>query len=671
MDIHLSDKDLIFTEFAIFADIGPDDRRFIQERVQFAEYKKGACVYQEGDAPNAFFGVVYGRVMLYTRDRHGARSVLEYLHRGKYFGIISLLTDEQHSVTAEALNDCLLLRIEKKDFDDILRKVPCLALDLSRTLSRRLKRKDIHQKTVFESTIIAVYSSYPHAGKTVYAFNLAVGLSQETGRKVVVLDVVPAGAAHTLPGRIGLDAGCVCDLSDPAQDTLEGVRAFLLHDEGGVDIVCFSYRQDDESACVRRLIGIISLLVNDYHYLVLDMPALCDRQIADILHQSDEIHTLTSPEDYNLKRTHTLIRQLKERGFAENKIRIIINEYAPSSLSLREQEALLDADTYAILPYIDCERTARIIIGEPQAAYSRAVRAIARRVGERRVGLVLGVGAGYGFCHIGVLKVIEEENIPIDVIVGSSMGAVIAGLWAMGSSGEEILRITAGEFREPRHIWNIIDLTLPGLGFIKGKRLQRFLNRHLGGAAFCDTKIPLKIVASDVKRKEPRVFEKGPLVDAIMASCAMPGIFLPFRIKDDLLFDGGMVHPLPTEVLLKDGVRKIIAVNVTPSREDIMRQYEKLKSQVSVTGLRLPFRRGKFIRIKDRFKTNILDIIFSSVEMLQSEVARREAQYADIVLHPDTGGLYWLELHKSREFARRGEEEARRNIEAIRRLIAE
>ena len=159
-----------------------------------------------------------------------------------------------------------------------------------------------------------------------------------------------------------------------------------------------------------------------------------------------------------------------------------------------------------------------------------------------------------------------------------------------------------------------------------------------------------------------------------MASCSMPGVFAPFKFKEEMLFDGGVTNPLPTEPLLKMGVRKIIAVNVTPSREDILGQLAKLKSGTpsgSSQAVRenKPF--GLLGRLKNIFNLNILDFIFSSVEVLQSEVARREGELADIVLHPDTTGLFWLELHKADEFARRGEAEARKNLDKIRQLVNE
>jgi NTE family protein len=204
--------------------------------------------------------------------------------------------------------------------------------------------------------------------------------------------------------------------------------------------------------------------------------------------------------------------------------------------------------------------------------------------------------------------------------------------------------------------------------------LYRFLKKHLGDKTYYDVRLPLKVIASDVRRKEPKILDKGLLVDAIMASCSMPGVFAPFKFKEEVLFDGGVTYPLPTEPLMQMGVKKIIAVNVTPSREDILKQLKKLKTglPLETSGQVQKARRpGLLVRLKDFFNFNIVDIIFSSVEVLQSEVARKEGELADIVLHPDTTGLFWMELHKADEFAKRGEDEARKQLDKIWQLVNE
>ena len=177
--MELIDKRVIVAEIPLFASLKSEDRQFISELATFSEYKKGEVIYAQSAPADAFFCILVGRVVVYSKDSSGEKQILEYLHRGKYFGIISLLTGDPHSVTAQAINDSTLLVIKKEDFDTILARVPQLAIDLSRTLSRRLKRKDIHPKTIFESTIISVFSSYSQAGKSVYALNLSLSMHKE------------------------------------------------------------------------------------------------------------------------------------------------------------------------------------------------------------------------------------------------------------------------------------------------------------------------------------------------------------------------------------------------------------------------------------------------------------------------------------------------------------
>lgn len=662
----------ILDEIPLFFALDRSSRRYIKEKAAIVEYKKGELIYEEGSKPSFFYCVISGRIMVFTGGAEKRHAVLEYLHHGKYFGIISLLTGEPHSVSAKAINDSILLVIRKDDFDFLLKKIPELAIDLAHTLSRRLKNKDIHQKTIFESSVISVFSSYSQAGKSVYALNLALSLRQETKKPIIILDVCLKERTHSLVQRMSIGEGyTVADLSSSGLD-YRGVRDLIVKDRSGIDVLFFNYSSDDES-CIGRLVNIFTLLVNDYNYIILDLPASMDHFVFGALHQSDSVHILTSPETVDLKRTHNLIKRLKDDFvFHESKIKVIINEYKFSKLTHAQQVDLLGHAIYATLPRIEIKASDRLVIDEPGIEYSKTIKRISRQVGDRLVGLALGVGVAYGFCHIGVLKVIEEEKIPLDVIAGSSMGAIIASLWVTGYSADEILKI-AREFKEPKYIWSIIDLTLPFSGFLKGNKLYNLLKKYLGNKTFYDVKLPLRIVASDLKQKEPIVMDKGPLIDAIMASCAMPGVFRPIALKESLLFDGGVIHPLPTEPLFSMGVNKIIAVNVTPSRQDIASQRRQLKDELTRTYEAV--RKRKWFDLKDYFKeklkNNILDSIFSSIEFMQSELAQKEAQLADIVLHPDTQGLHWLELSRADEFVKRGEAEARRNLSNIWKVVNE
>jgi len=668
------DKDnLILKDIPIFSDLSQEEYALVKEKSALREYRKGEIIYSEGAPADNFYCLILGRALVYTRDQEGRETELEYLHRGKYFGIISLLTNEPHSVSVRAVNDCVVIVIPKDDFDIILNKIPRLAINLSQTLSRRLKNKGLHYKTIFESTIISVFSSYSQAGKTVYALNLGLGLRQETKKSVIILDILPQDKEHSLPHRLGIEGEYPkLDLSSAPFTGSGIIRNFILKDHHGVDLACLFYNPEDESF-VRKLVDIMTLLVNDYHYIILDLPSVMDKNIFKVLNQSDLIHLMTSPEPVDLERTRNLVSRLKtEFNFQESKIKVVINEYRFSKLDHQEQRDILAQPVFATLPKIDFGAPDRLILDAPVCEYAKAVRRISRELGDCLVGLALGVGVAYGFCHIGVLRVFEQEKIPVDVICGSSIGSLIASLWVTGKSADEILEITK-EFREPKYIWNIVDFTIPTLGFLKGKKLYGFIKKHLGNKTFYDVKLPLKIIASDVKKKEIRILDKGLLADAIMASCSMPGVFTPFKFREEVLVDGGIVSPLPTEPLLKMGIKKIIAVNVTPSREDILNQYARIKEDIAAIPKAIKKRKWFSIRdyFRNKFKSNILDFIFSSVEMLQSEVAKKEGQLADVVLHPDTQGLFWLDLYKSEEFAKRGEEEARRNLGKIKQLVNE
>ncbi|MFA5362909.1 MAG: patatin-like phospholipase family protein [Candidatus Omnitrophota bacterium] len=677
-------KHYILKEIPLFADLSEREWDFIDKKTSLAEFRKNQIIYKEGSSPSGFYCIIFGRVVVYTDDRKGSEKILEYLSRGKYFGIISLLTGDPHSVTARAVNDCLILYMPKEAFMSTLKRIPRLAIDLSQTLSRRLKRKDVHQKTIFETTIISVSSASAKANRASYVTNLALSLKKETGKSVAVLEAVPQLESFQVPVELALGpAAKEFNLSHSFKQ-VGNLARFIIKEKTGIDLLCLRYNSNDAYR-LRKIVNLLGVLVNDYHFIILSLPSFKEEFIFDILNQSNLIHVLSGPKPADLKRADRLRDRLRdELHFPSAKIRLIVDGEKPLRAAAEKEGKRTVDNIFAALPVVKARISRRSVIDNADCEYARQIRRIARNDGDCMVGLALGVGFAYGFCHVGVFKVLEEEKIPIDVISGSSMGALLASLWAIGRSSREIIEITR-VFKEPKYIWSLVDLTFPFIGLIKGNKLYSFLKRCLGNKTFEDTRIPLKIVASDVKRKEWRILDKGLLIDAIMASCAMPGVFMPFKFREEMLCDGGVIMPMPTEPLVEIGVRKIIAVNVTPSREDVLRQFKQMKENAAGADkspavekfpkkdawydLLLKFSLKDYV--KDRLKTNILDIVFSSFEIMQSEMVNKEAQFADVVLHPDVGGLHWMELNKAEEFALRGEAEAKKHLDRMRALIKE
>ena len=176
---------------------------------------------------------------------------------------------------------------------------------------------------------------------------------------------------------------------------------------------------------------------------------------------------------------------------------------------------------------------------------------------KRKVTLVLGGGSARGVAHVGVLSVLERENIPIDMIVGTSMGALIGGGYAVGVP-LRVMRERAEKFTTNQ----LLDPTIPAMGLLAGEKLESVIRDLMDERTFEDAKIPLAIVTTDIEMGEEVVYRHGNLVKIVRASCSWPGIFNPVRIDGRLLVDGGIKNSVPTRIAKELGADYIIAVDV-------------------------------------------------------------------------------------------------------------
>jgi NTE family protein len=240
--------------------------------------------------------------------------------------------------------------------------------------------------------------------------------------------------------------------------------------------------------------------------------------------------------------------------------------------------------------------------------------------------------------------VLEENHIPIDIICGSSIGSVIASLWALGETPEKIEKFMI-EFAKKLNLFSVRGFSFPFKGLWRAKYLENILKKIFKDKTFYDLRHPLKIVVFDFLRKEAKILEEGHLYKAVAASCAMPGVFEPINFKDRVFLDGGVLNPLPTKVLLNYGADKIIAVNVTPSQEEIIKEYDK---------------NNKF---------HILDFIFGSIETMQRQFIEQAVTVADCVIHPNFGHLRWLEFEKVQYFVKQGELATLNKLDELKKMV--
>ena len=268
---------------------------------------------------------------------------------------------------------------------------------------------------------------------------------------------------------------------------------------------------------------------------------------------------------------------------------------------------------------------------------------------RKRIGLALGTGAARGLAHIGVLIVLEKEGIPVDMIAGTSAGAAVGALYAQGKDASQIkeLALDLGW----KKLAPLVDPSLPKTGFIKGKKIRNLLASIFGGdIKFSDLKVPLACVATDIDTGEEVVIDQGSVVEAIRASISIPAIFTVVKREGRYLVDGGLVNPVPVNVVKRMGADFIIAVNVIP---DVAGRAHRVDKE-GAGGFKEP---------------NIIHIIMQSIYIGTYSLVKSSLKAANIVIEPRLAHIGYGDFHHARDCILQGELAAQASIPEIKRQI--
>ncbi|MEA2031079.1 MAG: patatin-like phospholipase family protein [candidate division Zixibacteria bacterium] len=296
------------------------------------------------------------------------------------------------------------------------------------------------------------------------------------------------------------------------------------------------------------------------------------------------------------------------------------------------------------------------------------------------VGLALGSGAARGLAHIGVLKYLEENSIDVGWIAGSSIGALVGAAYAVGISSHEMIQII--EHLDWKFMVKHFSPTFATRGMVSGHSLTSFFHSLLGDAKIEDLKIPFRAVATDIHTGERVVISKGSLVDAVRASISIPVIFQPIRIAQRTLVDGGLVDPVPVEVVKQMGATSVVAVSVSqtqgkPKVKSGNRQGQALSNAKGKTSQKMPAgmlyeRMSRFLRVSGTTDSdapnspsspsgeplpNMLQIFWQTVTIAEQEITRLRLQVCppDFVIQPDTNSMQSWEFIHALEAVKAGE----------------
>jgi len=260
-----------------------------------------------------------------------------------------------------------------------------------------------------------------------------------------------------------------------------------------------------------------------------------------------------------------------------------------------------------------------------------------------KFGLALGSGSARGLAHVGVIQVLNAYHIPIDMIAGTSIGSVVGSLYASGASIEQLMEAALSMKRSKTLA--LLDPALPHSGFIKGHRAEEIIKAiALKDKTFDDLNIPFAAVATVLKNGAKAVINQGRVIDAVRASISIPGVFTPVKYRDYFLVDGGLVDPVPVDVVKDMGADIVIAVSlaklrprtVTLDMNEMLKKEndEKDKSEDTIIELKSIIQQ-KIEEAKSTLKApRIFEIITQTIDIMESKITEKSLEGTDIVIVP-------------------------------------
>jgi predicted acylesterase/phospholipase RssA/CRP-like cAMP-binding protein/DNA-binding NarL/FixJ family response regulator len=660
----------------IFRDLSLEEIDLIAEKLQLLEFPKDTIIFNIDDPGDCMYIIKSGEVKVIAGVGNSGE-VLAYLGRGNYFGEMALLTGEPRSASVVTAMDSEIFILTKQDFEFLLKKYPSIALTLSHVLSQRLRKVSI-EKAGRQNKIICVLNAIQGSPEKAIMIDIARKLITETHGKVVVIDLDSSQAQiasilnleHEPTGSRWI----IENLDNVQEDELAQI---LPEDPVGVKF--FIPLSQDNAFLSDHIIQVLSVFKEYYHFVLVNFRADCqlDASIVKTMEQAATILYLFEQTETSAEKDCLVLQHIQQNfSHLMPKLEIVATRETQHQASvpralyeLVERHHIhylrLDEDPVQIL--FSEERTPKIAQHDdvsPQI--NRDVSRIARRLGNVSVGLVLGGGGARAYAHLGILKILKEEHIPIDMIAGTSMGAFLGALYIQGKTIEEILEISRESWKKLK---SPVSWTIPMSSFIKAKRIRNIVYDIFGDVLIEDLPIPFFCVAGDLVSGQEVIMGQGKLYEAILASGALPGFFAPVSLNNMQLVDGGVVNNVPGDVLKKQGIDIVIAVDVTPEREvHVIPASETLPASHEGNLFRRLLQYGK--QIKSRYGTVLLPRIIMRVIAIEGlEITRNKSMYFDIHIKPNLEDFDLFDFGKLPHIVALGEQTGRQEITKIRETI--
>lgn len=571
--------------------LSPEELQQLDPEIQEHQYSVGQLIMEHGAVSEHVHIIVSGQARVFIE--HETKVELAILQSGQFFGEMSCLTGDPVSAYVEAVTNVHTITVSRTGMLLLMDKNADFRKQLIEAMIKRIQGSN---ERLLEEHTKSLLLMKQHETEEQERYGELIGVSPAMQQLLIHIERLSIRQEHVV--IVGEDGTGKMNVARKLHyTTTQGHYPLLTLSRNDFDLLTWDTK-------VRAAKGGTIIIEQG------------DQLPHDILKQLIETSTqtrivITTTVDLNLPNISTLrIPPLRERV---EDIPLLAQYFARKAGAVQEEMAI-SQDALRLLslfPYLtnNVEELRRIvqeayILSEGRTIYSNHLRfGRIRKAGERpTIGLALGSGSLRGMAHLGVLRVLEEEGIPIDMIAGTSVGSLVGGAYAAGIPVEECVRILSSLS------WGkLVRPTLPKRSFVHNTPMIGFIEQHLGVLNIEDLPIPFAAVASDASTGEAHIMRKGLLAHAISASTAIPAIMRPVQYQGKTLVDGAVVHPVPAALVKSMGADIVIAVNVCTES----------------------FAKGA--------SRNFIDSLMNTIDMMSAKMVKEELQLADVVLRPDLG----------------------------------
>ncbi len=654
----------------IFKSVSIEDLEKIAPAFHRKYYPRGARICQEGEISTKFYIILSGQVRVLKKNEQGDEVELAVLGQEEFFGDIPLLPSEPRLTSVEVVIDAEVFETEREEFETVIKENTPVLYNLGNLLSKNFHTDQMEpqKKRRIRYPIICVYATEENIGKSLVVINLGVSLIQETNCRVIALDM--GMKEQGLASFLKIDPVRYVDTPNIDQAYIE---AKIVTHQSMLNVISISPELLMEETKGRESIAkILGILKNLYDYVIIDTSSRLNRSTFEAIDLSNMVLFVTS----NITQEYPLII------LDHQKVRMIINlsdETIDKELTRQRGYYFLPRDYETIDRFLATGMP--FVVGEPDGDISRVFGSIARDIAGKKIGLALGGGSARGMSHVGVFSTLEKHRIPIDMIAGSSAGALIGSAYAAGVSLDTIeqavlkwgskaglLRLTLPDFFDLKYYAKALFRSFQGrrmswdprlfrlgIGVFSGSQVDKLYLNVVGDPDFSDMRIPLLVIALDINTGEEVVFDQGNVRMAVRSSLSIPGIFTPVAYQGRLLIDGSIADPVPVNPLVQRGIDIVIAVNVTPSLQESLQSLRRSKKSGQLAVSRSPF-------------MPMFDVAIRSLQSLQYELSTMKTTLASVHINPDVGEVSWSEFFNANKLFQKGKDATEAVIPQIQHL---